>query len=76
MTDGVARGSSSLLSELRNAVFAKVAHDSIRRVARKIFLHLHHMDLGFHLSRQTGVLSKAIDRGSRYTDVYIMTTSE
>ena len=66
MTDGAARAGSSLLSELRNAVFAKVAHDSIRRVARRVFLHLHNMDLSFHLSRQTGVLSKAIDRGSRY----------
>lgn len=53
------------MSELRNAVFAKVAHDSIRRVSKRVFLHLHNMDLSFHLNRQTGVLSKAIDRGSR-----------
>lgn len=64
-TDGVVRVGSSFLSELRNAVFARVAHDSIRRVARKVFLHLHNMDLAFHLSRQTGILSKSIDRGSR-----------
>lgn len=56
------------MSELRNAVFAKVAHDSIRRVSKKVFLHLHNMDMSFHLNRQTGVLSKAIDRGSRYED--------
>ncbi|KAI1294881.1 Iron-sulfur clusters transporter ABCB7, mitochondrial [Halotydeus destructor] len=62
---GVARAGSSLLGELRNAVFAKVAHDSIRRVSRKVFEHLHVMDMNFHLSRQTGALSKAIDRGSR-----------
>ena len=65
LTDGAARAGSSLLSELRNAVFAKVAHDSIRRVSKKVFLHLHNMDLSFHLNRQTGVVSKAIDRGSR-----------
>lgn len=62
---GVFRASASLFNELRNAVFAKVAHDSIRTVARNVFLHLHKLDLSFHLSRQTGALSKAIDRGTR-----------
>ncbi|XP_054716031.1 iron-sulfur clusters transporter ABCB7, mitochondrial-like [Uloborus diversus] len=62
---GIARAGSSLFNELRNAVFAKVAHDSIRRVAKSVFLHLHNLDLSFHLSRQTGALSKAIDRGTR-----------
>ncbi|PRD26981.1 UNVERIFIED_CONTAM: Abcb7 [Trichonephila clavipes] len=62
---GMARAGASLFNELRNAVFAKVAHDSIRRVARSVFLHLHNLDLSFHLSRQTGALSKAIDRGTR-----------
>lgn len=54
------------MNELRNAVFAKVAQSSIRQVARDIFLHLHSLDLSFHLSRQTGALAKAIDRGTRY----------
>ncbi|KAG8183486.1 hypothetical protein JTE90_001052 [Oedothorax gibbosus] len=62
---GMARMGASLFNELRNAVFAKVAHDSIRRVAKSVFLHLHNLDLSFHLSRQTGALSKAIDRGTR-----------
>ena len=62
---GVARASSSLFNELRNAVFAKVAHDSIRRVANQVFTHLHNMDLNFHLNRNTGALSKTIDRGTR-----------
>ncbi|XP_072022465.1 iron-sulfur clusters transporter ABCB7, mitochondrial-like [Amphiura filiformis] len=62
---GAARASASLFNELRNAIFAKVAQNSIRRVARNVFLHLHRLDLNFHLSRQTGALSKAIDRGSR-----------
>jgi ATP-binding cassette subfamily B (MDR/TAP) protein 7 len=39
-------------------VFAKVAQHSIRRIARNVFLHLHNLDLAFHLSRQTGALSK------------------
>ncbi|KAK6168817.1 hypothetical protein SNE40_019991 [Patella caerulea] len=63
--DGVARAGASGFNELRNAVFAKVAQSSIRRVANNVFLHLHSLDLNFHLSRQTGALSKAIDRGTR-----------
>ncbi|GFR85490.1 iron-sulfur clusters transporter ATM1, mitochondrial [Elysia marginata] len=62
---GLARTGAALFNELRNAVFAKVAHSSIRKVAKNVFLHLHSMDLNFHLSRQTGALSKAIDRGTR-----------
>lgn len=62
---GCARASTSLFNELRNAVFAKVAHDSIRRVASQVFSHLHNMDLNFHLNRNTGSLSKTIDRGTR-----------
>lgn len=62
---GIARAGAALFNELRNAIFAKVAQSSIRRVARNVFLHLHNLDLSFHLTRQTGALSKAIDRGSR-----------
>ncbi|RXN24981.1 ATP-binding cassette sub-family B member mitochondrial [Labeo rohita] len=62
---GVSRAGSALFNELRNAVFGKVAQSSIRRIAKNVFLHLHNLDLGFHLSRQTGALSKAIDRGTR-----------
>jgi len=62
---GIARASSSLFNELRNAVFAKVAQHSVRSIAHRIFLHLHSLDLSFHLGRQTGALSKAIDRGTR-----------
>ena len=62
---GVARGGAALFNEARNAVFAKVAQSSIRRVARRCFAHLHAMDLEFHLGRQTGALSRAIDRGTR-----------
>lgn len=65
ITDGAARSGSALFSELRNAVFARVAQYSIRNIARQIFLHLHSLDLSFHLSRQTGGMSKAIDRGTR-----------
>lgn len=43
---------------MRNAVFAKVAQNSIRRIANNVFIHLHNLDLAFHLSKQTGALSK------------------
>lgn len=46
-------------------MFAKVAHHSIRKIASNVFLHLHNLDLAFHLNKQTGALSKTIDRGSR-----------
>uniref|UniRef100_A0A8C4EH30 Iron-sulfur clusters transporter ABCB7, mitochondrial n=1 Tax=Dicentrarchus labrax TaxID=13489 RepID=A0A8C4EH30_DICLA len=62
---GASRACAALFNELRNTVFGKVAQSSIRRIAKNVFLHLHNLDLGFHLSRQTGALSKAIDRGTR-----------
>ncbi|XP_050820599.1 iron-sulfur clusters transporter ABCB7, mitochondrial isoform X2 [Gopherus flavomarginatus] len=62
---GVSRAGAALFNEARNAVFGKVAQNSIRRIAKNVFLHLHNLDLGFHLDRQTGALSKAIDRGTR-----------
>uniref|UniRef100_A0A2K6R8S2 Iron-sulfur clusters transporter ABCB7, mitochondrial n=2 Tax=Rhinopithecus roxellana TaxID=61622 RepID=A0A2K6R8S2_RHIRO len=62
---GVSRAGAAFFNEVRNAVFGKVAQNSIRRIAKNVFLHLHNLDLSFHLSRQTGALSKAIDRGTR-----------
>ena len=62
---GAARAGSSLFNELRNSIFAKVASESIRRVAVNVFSHLHKLDLQYHLNRQTGALSRSIDRGSR-----------
>lgn len=57
-TDGIARAGAAGFNELRNAVFAKVAQHSIRKIATNVFLHLHNLDLSFHLSKQTGALSK------------------
>lgn len=62
---GIARLSAACFSELRNAVFAQVAQHSIRKIATNVFMHMHKLDLRFHLNRQTGALSKTIDRGSR-----------
>ncbi|KAG4402608.1 hypothetical protein AAZX31_02G223200 [Glycine max] len=62
---GIARSGASAFNELRTAVFAKVALRTIRLVSRKVFSHLHDLDLRYHLSRETGALSRIIDRGSR-----------
>merc|ERR1719192_2092922 len=62
---GLARTGALGFNELRNAVFAKVSQHSIRTIARNLFRHLHDLDLSFHLNRQTGGLSKTLDRGSR-----------
>ncbi|SNX81929.1 probable Iron-sulfur clusters transporter ATM1, mitochondrial [Melanopsichium pennsylvanicum] len=62
---GLARVGAAAFSELRNAVFANVAQRSIRRVANSVFTHLLALDLGWHLTRQTGGLTRAIDRGTK-----------
>jgi len=62
---GLLRIASVLFGELRDAVFAKVTQRSIRRIALKLFRHLHALSLRFHLDRQTGGVSRDIERGSR-----------
>lgn len=62
---GGARFGAVLFGELRNAVFALVAQSAIKRVALNTFKHLLNMDLNFHLSQQTGGLTRAIDRGTK-----------
>ena len=62
---GALRASASLANELRNATFAKVSQGAIRAIARRVFAHLHELDLKYHLDRQTGALNRTIDRGTR-----------
>jgi ATP-binding cassette, subfamily B, heavy metal transporter len=62
---GLARVLSLAFAELRDAVFAKVAQRAIRSVALNVFRHLHKLALRFHLERQTGGLSRSIERGTR-----------
>ena len=62
---GVLRLCSTLFGELRDAIFAKVTQRAIRRVANKVFMHLHTLSLRFHLERQTGGVSRDIERGTR-----------
>jgi len=60
---GTARVLSLAFSELRDAIFAKVAQHAMRQNALATFQHLHRLSLRFHLERQTGGLSRAIERG-------------
>lgn len=62
---GLLRLMSTLFGELRDAVFAKVTQRAIRRVALQVFVHLHSLSMRFHLDRQTGGVSRDIDRGTR-----------
>ncbi|KAF5389039.1 hypothetical protein D9757_004956 [Collybiopsis confluens] len=63
--DGAARVGATVFSELLNAVFANIGQRAIRKVARETFEQLLSMDMKFHLARQTGGLTRAIDRGTK-----------
>ncbi|HXA71086.1 MAG TPA: ABC transporter ATP-binding protein/permease [Stellaceae bacterium] len=65
---GVARVLAQVFGELRDAVFAKVGQRAVRQIALRTFRHLHALSLRFHLERQTGGLSRAIERGIRGMD--------
>ncbi|MDR1848681.1 MAG: ABC transporter ATP-binding protein/permease [Zoogloeaceae bacterium] len=61
---GVLRFAASLFTELREIIFARVTQQSIRRLALEVFCHLHALSLRFHLERQTGGMSRDIERGT------------
>ncbi|TMM44830.1 ABCB family ABC transporter ATP-binding protein/permease [Colwellia ponticola] len=61
---GLVRLSIVVLAEIRDTLFGRVTERAIRRIGLKVFRHLHSLDLDFHLSRQTGGLSRDIDRGT------------
>jgi len=62
---GALRASNTLFAELRDIVFVRVTRRAIRRVALEVFQHLHSLSLRFHLERQTGGVSRDIERGTR-----------
>lgn len=62
---GFARFASSAFGELRDALFARVTQGSIRRIATQLFQHLMALSLRFHMQRQTGGLSRDIERGTK-----------
>ena len=65
---GLARVLSLAFGELRDAVFAKVAQRAIRQAGLRTFRHLHALAMRFHLDRQTGGLSRAVERGTKGID--------
>jgi ABC-type transport system involved in Fe-S cluster assembly fused permease/ATPase subunit len=61
----IVRLSTSLFTELREILFSKVTQSAVRQLALKVFRHLHGLSLRFHLERQTGGMSRDIERGTR-----------
>lgn len=61
---GAVRFSTVLLGEIRDTLFGRVTERAMRRVGLKLFNHLHALDLDFHLNRQTGGLSRDMERGT------------
>src|SRR5215475_3212758 len=72
---GVARVSAQALGEIRDRVFAPVAQRAIRNLALEVFRHLHALSLRFHLERQTGGLSRVIERGTSGMEFLIRFTT-
>ena len=62
---GLLRMAASLFAELREFLFARVTQNAVRKVALQVFEHLHSLALSFHLARQTGGVSRDIERGTR-----------
>ena len=62
---GLLRLSTSLFTELRELVFAKATAGASRRISLEVFQHLHALSLRFHLERQTGGMTRDIERGTR-----------
>jgi ATP-binding cassette subfamily B protein len=62
---GILRLSTTLFTELREYLFAKVTQRAVRAIALRVFRHLHALSLRFHLARQTGGLTRDVERGQR-----------
>lgn len=66
-----ARFGGVLSDNLRNAIFERVGQDATRRLAERVFRHLHNLSLRFHLERRTGAVSKVIERGTKSIDTML-----
>ncbi len=62
---GLLRFSSTTFSDLRDVIFAKVTQRAVRRISMAVLQHLHALSLRFHLERQTGGITRDIERGAR-----------
>ena len=72
---GFVRVAALAFGELRDALFSRVAQNAVRRVALATFRHIHALSLRFHLERQTGGLSRAIDRGTKGIEFLLFFTA-
>ncbi|NEX15722.1 MAG: metal ABC transporter permease [Halochromatium sp.] len=62
---GALKLSSSLFNELRDVVFARVRFRAMRRLSTRVLRHLHQLSLSYHLGRQSGAVSRDLERGTR-----------
>ncbi len=69
---GSARLFGQLLAELRDAVFAEVTQSAIQQIGLLVFKHIHNLSLKFHLERQTGGLSRIIERGTKAIETLLI----
>ncbi|VAW48508.1 Efflux ABC transporter, permease/ATP-binding protein mlr7818, partial [hydrothermal vent metagenome] len=60
---GALRFANVLFGEIRDTLFGRVTERAMRRIAHQVFIHLHRLDLDYHLNRKTGGLSRDIERG-------------
>ncbi|MES9971521.1 MAG: ABC transporter ATP-binding protein/permease [Candidatus Thiodiazotropha sp.] len=68
---GVLRLGSSMFNELRDAIFARVRYRAMRNLSNRVLTHLHELSLRFHLQRQTGAISRDLERGTRSVSTII-----
>ena len=66
-----ARFAGVLFENLRNAIFERVGQDAARRLAERVFAHIHRLSLRFHLERRTGALTKIVERGTKSIDMML-----
>ncbi|WP_375271015.1 ABCB family ABC transporter ATP-binding protein/permease [Sphingomonas sp.] len=66
-----ARFSATLFDNLRNTVFERVGQEATRRLAARVFRHLHQLSLRFHLERRTGAVTKVVERGTKSIDTML-----
>ncbi len=72
---GALRIAMALLTQVRDAVFAEVAMNAVRRLATDVFTHLHALSLRFHLERKTGGLTRILERGRNSIETIVRTTT-
>jgi ABC-type transport system involved in Fe-S cluster assembly fused permease/ATPase subunit len=67
---GLSRGLSTSLLEIKESLFARVEQQAIRKIALKVFSHLHALSLRFHLDRQTGSVTRSLERGTKAIETF------